>query len=338
MLSACVTEIEVEPLPFEPEYVISGRLTDSLGVQEVRVMATHSMQENLPRFTHAERVVLLSGSGEEVAYRMVEKGKWQLDSFAGTEGEKYWIRVELPGGKVIESAPQQMPPRIRLDSVYYRTEREEELSAYGIGVERSYVAVFADLRIPANVPRPYLRWTTEEVFMVPDIPQPWNPFDEFNVCFFYRDSPAEIIPLVDATGLSEGPLLGVKVTRTLIDWTFWDRHCFNVYQLSTSKEAFDYWKKAEGLVYQTGSIFDVQPGLLTGNLTMKGETDEKVFGFFEVAAQSLAQVNTYRQFLGPYFPKPLCAQDQIYGLYGLEDYCYDCRLIEGATLNRPSYW
>jgi hypothetical protein len=336
--SGCISEILVPPLEFEREYVISGRLTDSLDVQEVLVMYTHGVGQNVPEFAEAVRVTLIDGSGREYPYREAETGTWRMGSFAGRQGETYRLEVELPDGRIIESASQTMPARVPLDSLYFKTSRVEQLTSYGIGVERSYVDVFANFSIPDQSPKPFLRWDVDEVFMVPDIPQPWNPFDEFNVCFFYRKTPAEIINLVDATNLEPGPVQGLQVSRTLLDWTFWDRHCFNVYQLSTSEEALRYWEKASGLVFQTGSIFDIQPGRLQGNLKMRNEPLTPVYGFFEVAAQSLARVNTYRQLLGPYFPKPLCAQDQIYGLYGLEDYCYDCRLIEGATLNRPIYW
>lgn len=79
--SGCISEILVPPLEFEREYVISGRLTDSLDVQEVLVMYTHGVGQNVPEFAEAMRHVPLSMAREgniHTARQRLVHGAWAV--------------------------------------------------------------------------------------------------------------------------------------------------------------------------------------------------------------------------------------------------------------------
>ena len=144
-----------------------------------------------------------------------------------------------------------------------------------------------------------------------------------------------------------------------------------------TESAYEFWTNLEDQLKQSGELYTTQPARISGNLGVKGDTEETVLGFF-----SASSITEQRIFIKPRIsidstlvcdPSFLEEDELLYNLsqidpafypiylyyvdvYGYEgslfqyniegqtpsfDYasqdCFDCRRI-GGTLQRPDYW
>ena len=140
------------------------------------------------------------------------------------------------------------------------------------------------------------------------------------------------------------------ITRR-VDKTFQAKHYFNFIKSSISQEAYTYWSKLDGIVNRQGSIFDVPPAAVEGNII--SNTGEVVLGFFEAIS-----VDTSRVFL-THNDVPIWAYDEclkkgdgLAEMYTVpmgcvscllergivEPHCLNCNILPGSSYNRPSYF
>jgi hypothetical protein len=62
------------------------------------------------------------------------------------------------------------------------------------------------------------------------------------------------------------------------------RYSVLVKQYAISKEAYDYWQSLKSSTELTGSIFDPQPGQITGNVHSLSNPNEPVLGFISASS------------------------------------------------------
>lgn len=337
--TGCISEVEVTLSQNAPrEYVISGLVTNEKQDHVLKVMQSHTIEGNQPVFAEAVDARLWDEDGNVFLYEKRSSGTFILPQFSAEVGKAYWVEIELPDGNTILSKPAKVPTPLGVDSTYYSSERIERLSDYGIAVKSNFVVVYLDLTLPSDVKNTYLRWSSDETFVFTEVWQYWLPFDKVAECYFHRQSDPELIPLLAGADFQLGPVKGVKIVQSPSDWTFWEKHSFNINQYTLNQDAYAYWQKAKGLVYQNGSIFDIQPGRLRGNLYMDGNPETVVHGFFEVSGHTKTRLFSYGVLLDPYYPVPICEKDAVGKEFGLPPYCYDCFQLEGASGIRPEYW
>lgn len=146
------------------------------------------------------------------------------------------------------------------------------------------------------------------------------------------------------------------------------RYSILVKQFALSKEAHEYWNNLKQMTELGGSIFDVQPSELVGNIFCTTDEAERVIGFISV--QTMAQKRIFvesrevsrslfvgfipgvcelkmvvhpdslRYYFGsgrliPVVTEPTPSGGEMY--FGSEAKCVDCRL-RGGTNKKPAFW
>ena len=128
----------------------------------------------------------------------------------------------------------------------------------------------------------------ENIYMVSEIF--CGPLDPTNTCYipdFYDDGN---IILLDGRNVRDELTHTQKLTQKSINATFGQKQYFNTLQSSITKEAFEYWQEVDQLSNQVGSIFDVAPAPIRGNIYNVADEDEVVLGYFEAASIDTARV------------------------------------------------
>jgi hypothetical protein len=140
------------------------------------------------------------------------------------------------------------------------------------------------------------------------------------------------------------------------------RYSINVKQYALTEDAFKYWQLLKKNTQQLGTLFDVQPSQLTGNIHSEGDPSEPVIGYVSVSS-----VQSKRIFVTAYSLHDWHATSElactarippgdsvlIYlsldpsigiayacgaGCFALSKReCYDCTLLGGTNI-KPSYW
>ena len=250
-------------------------------------------------------------------------------------GESYYIQVKLQDGKVYQSRPSVIPEPFPVENIGFKVSVEEVVGGADIIIEKPVIDVLLDLSLESEGQQPYLRWNTTEV---------WNfidnicfPLDMATECFYPVVKRAVSMPIFHSEDPNQKNLTGYSVFKRdltpTIEFNF--RHYFNISQFTISEDAYRYWEQVNLVSQPTGSIFDVQPGLVEGNLYNVEDSTELVMGYFEVAGVTVVRTFTLPQFIEefdiiqeciPFLPRP-----------SDPPWCCFCFLLEGG-IPRPEYW
>lgn len=337
-MNSCVDQIDFAQSPENSLLVVDGQITLGPGPHKIslRELGDFGAEPNRP-ISNA-KLTLIEDSLRSAVMTEIEGGTYQLaeGEFVTTVGKKYEVLIELENGNAYRSLPEIMPQSTQLDSVYYETTFEEELNERGRTVEDYYLAVFVDGEIPVLEDGPFIRWKVEESYNFVELPSP-NPLDQLLVCYFNRDTDPQAIRLFDG-GQSVSPFIRKEqVARIFIDWTFEQRHYIRVFQQSLTAEAFEYWQNIDQVTNQVGSIFDVPPAGVPGNIINENDPNELVLGYVQAVAVDTALTFTVPAFLSEIFIPTYC-QLNFRPSIGFPSECFNCIIFDGATYERPDYW
>jgi len=284
---SCVDRLDFVGETKEGQLVIYGLLTDVEERQVVTVSRT-ALSGLPPRGVANAKVSVLSTSGARYPYTSLKTGEYELVGFRATAGNSYALEVVVDG-KVYQSKFEKVPEldaedklSFTFDNEPFRTEKPE------------YVfKVFSETKLPDTQDPIYLRWTIEETYLWPlawlrgtGIPPPQPP-----PCFISDVIEPNRINLFDGSGTSTRNstlLLG----RRSVDNSFQYPFYVTVKQLSINREAYNYWEKIKIVISNQGSLFDIPPAPVFGNIFNVKDSEETVLGYFEVAKTKTTRIYT----------------------------------------------
>jgi hypothetical protein len=308
LVNACVEKIDFKLDRLDQErLIVSGTLTDLAETQVVFLSQTTSNARkpfiadevrsiytlnDLPRPVEGAKIILHSKEmGISWEYQEAKPGRYELQGFRPPRpGLEYELEI-LTQGKVYRSQPQRMPEAIGSDQLSYTFER----ARLADNPEAALIAISSEVTLPNQVGGYYLRWAVEEIYFwdLTFFPNPFNTPPP--PCYVTEVSDPERITLVNGDLLnSSGGSSSQVLSKRLVDQSFLSRHYFNVRQLSITKDAHEYWRKVRQLVNNTGSVFDIPPASIRGNLYNEADSEEVVLGYFEVAKAKVTRIYTTR--------------------------------------------
>lgn len=351
LFNSCVEKIEFKLDRLDRErLIVSGSLTDLAETQFVYLSQTTSNarkpfiadeQRNiftlndLPRPVQGARVMLhCKETGDSWEYQETKPGTYELSGFQpprpGLEFElEIWTQE-----KVYRSQPQRMPEVVGNDKLSFSFERARLEN----NPEAALIAIASEVTLPNQTGGYYLRWSVEEVYFwdLTFFPNPFNTPPP--PCYVTEVSDPERITLVNGDLLNRpGAASSQILAKRLVDQSFLSRHYFNVKQLSITKDAHDYWRKVRQLVNNTGSVFDIPPAPIRGNMYNVDDPEEAVLGYFEVAKAKITRIYTTRADV-PFFLGEVC--EYVPGKRATEykPTCLSCNIFPNSTSQQPEWW
>jgi hypothetical protein len=336
-IQSCIDEITFETDESAGQVIVSGGINNSLGPYSVRLSETTTETRTTKPLAGAV-IHLHDSSGVMVPMLELEEepGTYQTaegDIF-GQKGETYWITIELADGRRFSSIPETMPAITPDDEVSAEISTVIEPTVSGGTREDTSILVYASSRIENNGTPLYIKWDLEGLYLFRErerIPALGPPP---NTCYVTQFFDTQRINLFETS--QEGiitidrQLIGEK--KILIDYEFYRRYWFNVISSSITERRYRYWELVNNIINQSGTIFDVPPAQVAGNIIPEDLNQPQPLGYFEAAA-----LDTSRDFLLRFdfdfvIPNPC----PIFGDV-LTDACAFCLRLEGSSLERPSY-
>ncbi len=347
LIDACVEPIDFETDPAGGQLIVTGGITNAKGAYEVTLKRTANLNRTFPVPEGGAQITLRNDRGQQEAFREQDGGVYRTAGVVqGQPGETYEIEIVLADGTTYRSRPETMPTAIGKDSAYYEIGKQEKVSDSGVLFEDRVVEVYVDTQLPENEPTLYLKWDLETVYSVTTIIR--TPLStSITYCYFFDYPDAQTVRLFNRQELPGGEVLRKQFLGARgIDYSFLERHYFNVIQSSLTAEAYQYWQQVGDLSNRTGSVFDTPPGLIRGNVYNVEDEREQVLGYFEAA-----QTDTSRFFLTRTdLPVTIGANCPCTSLFLNLDQtnlpftvgslcpCTLCSELPGVTLDPPSYW
>ncbi|MBN1199196.1 MAG: DUF4249 domain-containing protein [Bacteroidales bacterium] len=352
----------------ENKYVVSGRVTNSEGWQEVEVSLSSPIQspESIP--VSGCMVEILDDRGHN--FPLVESFPGHYDVWMSQEylaaGIAYKVRVLTREGEELVSEYDTMSTSPPVDSVYYHL---EDIPTPNPSVTTRVMQFYVDLNAVGDYSH-YYKW---------DIVETWEYEAAHPLEYYYDGTHHEVVPpdftnkvcwitrlvpnvfTVSTMSLSQNvynqyPLQAIDghtSSRLGIMYSILVR------QLALSKGAYTYWEQLRINSNEQGGLYEKQPFAIKGNLLNTSNPDKDVLGYFYAAAESSKRYfyhdvegidlsfsdQCFESSLGrfgfrEYFPR----EYPIYYYYNetgmlriLNCYCIDCRL-QGGTTVKPDFW
>ena len=343
LINACVEPIDFEKDPAGGQLIVTGSITNAQGNYAVTLKRT-TREKAFPVPVGGAQVTLRDDRGQQEPLQEQAGGAYQTSGLIrGQPGGTYILEIVLTDGTTYRSRPETMPTAIGRDSAYYEVAKREKVSDSGVLFEDRVVEIYVDTQLPENEPLLYLKWDLETVYSVTTIIY-GQLSTEVTFCYFFDYPNAQAIQLFNRRELPEGNVLQKQFLGAReLDYSFLERHYFNVIQSSLTAGAYNYWRQVGQVSNRTGSVFDTPPGLVQGNIYNVEDTEEQVLGYFEAT-----RVDTARFFLNrtdiPFNVSANCpctpffSNSDIQFRVGSPCPCTRCDELPNVRFDPPSYF
>lgn len=332
---SCIDKLEFLEDKQEVQLVIYGLLTDVNERQVVTVSETSAIGLR-PMEIRDARVSLLTASGDRFRYVPSGLGEYFLEGFAALEGESYAIEVILED-KVYRSNYEKIPELLADDVISFEFNKEP----FRTESPESVFTVNSETTLPNSTDPIYLRWMVEETYFWPLVYLPGTGFPPPPPppCFISDVIEPNRLNLFDGSGSSTRKG-NFALAKRLVDNSFLYPFFVSVKQLSINREAYEYWKKIETVINNQGSLFDIPPASVHGNISNVEDQNERVLGYFEVAKTKVTRIYTTRADV----PFSLVDPCQYFPNKPEDSYAAECRSCEARAEGRswtndaPDWW
>jgi hypothetical protein len=210
-------------------------------------------------------------------------------NFVGKIGQTYVLHIKTADGREYRSQTETMKAVAPVEKVYAEPKITNQVPFGEILTGFDVMIDAQDSPEEGN----YYRWTWTHYYTTPYCEIYYGtPFGQNQAGFIgipCCEQPCWLIErcLQNCTNIgSDAFINGKKISRryiTTIPYCFEDYY-IEVQQRSITREAYDFWNSVVTLSKNTGSMFDVAPSKVRGNLVCVSDPEELVQGFFEVSA------------------------------------------------------
>ena len=350
----------------ENKYVVSGRITDMEGWQEVDVSLSAPIEtpEEIP-LTGCQ-VTIRDNKGNDFDLEEYADGKyhvWMAKELLAA-GTSYQVRVITPGGEELVSGFDTMPKGPRLDSLYYVL---EDIPTNDPDVNFRVMQFYVDLDAVGDYSRFY-KWEVVET---------WEYEAAHPLEYYYDGTHHQIKPpdyshfrcyasglvkqvfTVSTKNLSQNvyhryPLHNIDGSTSRLSILY----SIFVSQYALSEAAYNYWEQLRINSTEQGGLYEKQPLAIKGNLKNLNNPEKDVLGYFYASSISERRYfyknvqgidldfndGCILESLGRGGWKEFYPSDYpvYYGFVAgalriFSNECIDCRLLGGTTV-KPDFW
>ncbi len=349
------------------QLVVSGRITDTEGWQEVSVSLSTPVEtaENIP-ITGCE-VNILDDHGNIFSLDPSDPGKYKawISQEYLVAGHAYKVSVTTPDGERVESAYDTLMAGAALDTVYYIL---EDVPTNDPDIFNRVMQFYTDFAGTESDSRFY-RWEVKET---------WEFHSAHPIEYYYNGKFHEVVP-PDYSKLVCWSSMLVKNIYTLSTKSLsqnvyikYPLHSVDghtprlgilysilVTQQSLSESTYNYFEVVRENSAGFGGLYEKQPFSIKGNLVNLAQPEKDVLGYFYATSEStkryfyhdiegleldfsngcsegslpLTGWGGYKKWDYPVF----YYYNEDGALIILSDPCVDCRL-RGGTLIKPDFW
>lgn len=333
LIPGCIERISSNTKRGGNQLVIEGKITNGNGPYTVKIGRTSNNERVMEPVDGAHVVVFDDSAKTREVFNSDGKGTYTAAGryVKGQPGHAYHIEVTFGDGSMYRSRPEIMPVNTTSDSSYYKLATDTTLNQYGIPVKQKVIRVYVNTQIPQTAKNVYLRWYIDEVYIFRQY-HPGGPMPPpYVYCYVTAYPNPQQILLYDGEGNKKTAIKNQLMATRPVDYTFYYRHFFNVHVVSLTREAYLYWKHVNEVVNSNGTIFDVPPATVIGNIYNPGNKNETVLGYFEAASVDTTRCSLYRSDLPYYIEDPCPTPDSHLG-------CASCLRINNSSLTEPYYF
>jgi len=360
IISSCITQFVPETEENDTMLVVEGLISNQPGVYTVKLSKSLPLSaETSTEMLSGSTVVISDDLGNWINLHETQPGVYVTDgNFRGYVGRKYKLHINSNNPdmnyKSYESLLMEMKPVPEIDTLYYE-KIDTEITPDG-RVREQECQIYLNTSDPDGLCKHY-RWNFSETWMFR------LPYDVPNrMCWITNNSTS--ISVKNTSILSEDVIkkmpihyISAKTDRLA------QRYSILVNQYSLSEEELNYWEKLQNVTQNVGSLYDITPVSIPGNVYCVEDPKEQVLGYFSVSAVASKRIYIEESFKSRLNLYKGCPSDTVFGggpdpdglgitkwliidnsfdfanpykVYTVIRGCADCS-VRGTT-EKPSFW
>ncbi|MCB0853678.1 MAG: hypothetical protein KDD63_15745 [Bacteroidetes bacterium] len=345
LVAGCISEIEF--LDEENSFIsISGIITDNYQKNIITIVRVNGYTGEVEKLKATGAYYKDGAMAGPLAQFNSGELVFPID-FRVEEGASYSVEIKVDN-KVYRSHPQLIGPKLKMDSVSFEVNtRLDGTSSTGTLANTIYADFFAHITVPSDhrEKSQFYRWQVDEIWEHREVKNNGDPEDTVNICY-PRTDVTEYPSVIVSTETLEPGSAKVFINSREIGRTFLHKHFFNAYLHTINEPLYRFYDKSQQLIDDNGSLYDVTPAAIDGNLFNADDESDRVLGVIE-----FAQVDTLRLGIYGYETKVSTITDYCQADDPCREFvfqggfppppcpCYDCDKVFGAqTLIKPDYW
>jgi len=308
-IGSCITQFIPETDEDQNLLVVEGLVTNEINGNTIRLSLSMPLgKKAVVKPLRGCNVTVTDDMGSTMYFPESSTPGIYRSASQGIIGRKYTLHVRtntLTNNYSYESLPMEMKAVPPIDSIFYEKIKIADKTAWS--PLKQGAQIYLNTYDPTGTCKFY-RWDYNETW---EFRLPYSvPVN--NTCWISNN--ASVINIKNTSVMSED-----KINRYPINFISNEtdrlkvRYSILVNQYSLSEDEFDYWEKLQNVIQEVGSLYDIIPSSVPGNVFCVENPSVKVLGYFSVSAKT-----SQRFFIKDYFSGIInlyseCIADTIYG-------------------------
>ncbi len=311
LIAGCITQFIPETDENQELIVVEGLITNRPGQNTIKLSKSLPIgKSSVKNPLKGCKVTITDDVGNSFMLSESKAGIYMTDSaaFTGVIGRKYILHIQTNNATSnhysYESVATEMKPVPPIDSLYY-----EKVIIAEAGEDtqlKEGCQIYLNTHDQENQCKFY-RWSFSETwkFILPY-------FVPNRICWITNNS--DVINIKNTSVLAED-----RIDRYPLNYISNEtdrlalRYSILVNQYSLNEDEFNYWEKLKNVTENVGSLYDITPSSIQGNINCIEAPAEKVLGYFSVSSVTSKRIFIDETFSGLVNPYKECASDTIFG-------------------------
>jgi hypothetical protein len=331
LLAGCIDPINFKYEDQQEHLVVEGSFTTMANKNYIRLTYAQPYTYPYNKFETAASVYITSQEGEHFTFWYDKEGYYypsDIDNAIGTAGHTYTLHIQA-GERLYQSQPITLQQPIPIEQIGFKIDRKQFAFE---GDRKGKIYNGYQILIDYNDPeqeKNYYRWSFASQYEVLTQPGDFvdnegNPAPKDCCARCWLDEKREAFIVADDRLTNGKKVLNHQVLFMPFERYLQSKHKLRVYQHAITAEAYEFYRVMGQQKESTGTVFDPPPSEIKGNMFRVGDEKEQVLGFFEVSGVAVRQV--------------VIVPENIPFDVGAFAYPDDCRVMRGATNQRPEGW
>jgi hypothetical protein len=288
--------------------VVEGYVSNKAGDSEIRLSRSGVFQEKNFDWVSDAEVMVIENEADEHPFIYHENGLYKpvQGDFLATRESTYRLKIILEG-QIYESERVSLQNSLDIDNLSYKSTSVRDPRDM---TEHPRLELWLTSGTNEDASRYYIytveeTWLARAIFPRDEVISPKFTYDEYNtpidiafetepvedVTFCWPSNKAVGINTATTEGLSRNQLLNVPVFMVNLES---ERLLFKysalVNQYAISQETHHFFNMLKEFSENSGFLYDIQPGFISGNIHSTSATENRVIGMFYAASHTSSRI------------------------------------------------
>ncbi|MBK7807777.1 MAG: DUF4249 family protein [Saprospiraceae bacterium] len=333
LIHSCFEPYDNKDENFKPNLIVDAEISDTDTSHIIKISEAQKTDIQTFKGYSGAKVLLKSNENDELVFsETTTVGHYKYIGVLN-DAKGYALEVQVNGKVVVTSPIQYFPESFMVDSLRNYTEYVRTQKPNG-SVFQEYIVNFnAEARKPTIEKEVFVRFDIETVFLVLELI--CSPFISPKTCYVYNHRSNFEINLLKVPVSTSEINISQKIFSKTLDYEFGGAFSVKADVKSYNQENFKYWQQYKSVFDQSGSVDDLIPARISGNLT---SSSGNVLGLFSLVRKSSVFKIIRRGEAGGRSVEPYCGTPGFYEPWPRPSECCECLRFANSTLTKPYYW